>query len=109
MGMRQTLLLPQDVLEALATLFEITEGLGELPEQIQILIVKLLDKPKGGKRPVGIFPWYYRPWGVNSARRSGKMGTRRNEEVLLRGLERVRCRASCLENDVTQRGGEERG
>ena len=56
MGMRQTLLLPDEALLGLAALFEITEGTGELPLQAQLLIVKLLDKPKGGKRPVGFTP-----------------------------------------------------
>ena len=43
MGMRQTILLPEEALEALATLLEIFEGTGELPEQIQMLVVKLLE------------------------------------------------------------------
>ena len=55
--------LPDAAIEFLADLFEIWELCGNPMVPEQTLIVKMLPKPTGGYRPIGLFPCLYRIWG----------------------------------------------
>ena len=60
---RQISILPDSLLEYVADLFEIWEvaGCPILPEQT--LMVKMIPKPAGDFRPIGLYPALYRVWG----------------------------------------------
>ncbi len=55
-------LLGDEALSALATVLEACELLGDLPRQCGLVVTPLLEKPKGGYRPVAIYPSLYRIW-----------------------------------------------
>ena len=60
---RHVALLPDAGIQYIADLFEVWEyaGCPLLPEQT--LMVKMIPKPTGGDRPIGLFPVLYRIWG----------------------------------------------
>ena len=49
-------------LEALARIFMLAEALGRWPSQIGIVLICLLPKPDGGRRPIGLLPSLIRLW-----------------------------------------------
>eukprot|EP00959_Pyramimonas_sp_CCMP1952_P360031 7538584-Pyramimonas_sp.AAC.1 len=61
--MRHLSMLTDEALEAFAKLIYVSEVLGELPGQLQWVLVALLRKVSGGYRPIGIFPMMYRITG----------------------------------------------
>ena len=52
----------EQALLALLRLFILAELLGTWPQQIGVVIVALLPKPDGGRRPIGLFPSLVRLW-----------------------------------------------
>ena len=61
-GMRHFNLMTDECLEALGKVYTIAETIGFFPKQLRAVPVPLLPKPKGGHRPIGIFPSVYRLW-----------------------------------------------
>ncbi len=61
-------LLGDDALRTLAAVLEACELLGDFPLQCGLVVTPLLEKPKGGYRPVAIYSSLYRLW--TKARRS---------------------------------------
>ena len=59
---RALLRLPDSALEALVRIFLIVELLGDWPEAIGIILVVLIPKPDGGRRPIGLLPSLIRLW-----------------------------------------------
>ncbi len=55
-------LLSDGALSALGALLEACELLGALPRQTRMVVTPLLDKPKGGFRPIAIYVSLYRLW-----------------------------------------------
>ena len=51
-----------EALAALSTIFAAVELLGLWPEQLAVIVVQLLDKPKGGYRPICLFAAAVRVW-----------------------------------------------
>ena len=49
-------------LAALLRIFMLAEVLGRWPETIGVIIIALLPKPDGGRRPIGLFPSLVRLW-----------------------------------------------
>ncbi len=65
---RHYALLGDGALEVLGAILEICEMLGTLPSQARLVVTPLLDKPKGGFRPIAKYVSLYRLWA--KARRS---------------------------------------
>ena len=59
---RALLRLPDSLLLALLALLAACEHQGRWPRAVAIVIVALLPKPDGGRRPIGLFPWLPRVW-----------------------------------------------
>ncbi len=55
-------MLSDECLAVLAALVEASELVGSLPRQLHFVTVPLLDKQKGGHRPISIYPAMYRLW-----------------------------------------------
>ncbi len=55
-------LLCDEALETLGALLETCELLGTLPKQSRLVVTPLLEKPKGGFRPIAIYVSLYRLW-----------------------------------------------
>ncbi len=55
-------LLDDGALEVLAAILETCELLGNLPKQARLVVTPLLEKPKGGFRPIAIYVSLYRLW-----------------------------------------------
>ncbi len=55
-------LLCDEALETLGTILEVCELLGTFPKQCRLVLTPLLEKPKGGYRPVAIYVSLYRLW-----------------------------------------------
>ncbi len=55
-------LLCDGALEALGAILEACELLGNLPRQARLVVTPLLEKPKGGFRPIAIYVSLYRLW-----------------------------------------------
>ncbi len=55
-------LLSEGALLALAAILEMVELLGAWPKQLDLVMMPLLPKPKGGYRPIGLLPGLYRLW-----------------------------------------------
>ena len=62
MHVRHLALLPDEALHALATLLAVIEHLGMLPLQVQRLLIFLIPKATGGRRPIMLAPALYRWW-----------------------------------------------
>ncbi len=54
--------LSDNVLLLLIRLFSIAEILGSWPMVCQLVLIVLLPKPDGGRRPIGLFPTVVRIW-----------------------------------------------
>ena len=54
--------LSEPALEVVSLLFFIIDAIGDFPAQVQNVLIRLLDKPMGGKRPVGHFRAMFRVW-----------------------------------------------
>ena len=54
--------LPSRMLDELAALLNQCEDQGGWPERWQLVLIVLLPKPDGGKRPIGLFPSVFRLW-----------------------------------------------
>ena len=52
----------REAITALLRLFILAELLGEWPTAIGVVIIALLPKPDGGRRPIGLFPSLVRLW-----------------------------------------------
>ena len=48
--------LSEEVLLGLASLLTMIEDSGIWPEQVSVILIALIPKPGGGKRPIGILP-----------------------------------------------------
>ncbi len=59
---RHYALLCDDSLTALGTILEACERLGNFPKQARLVVTPLLEKPKGGFRPVAVYVSLYRLW-----------------------------------------------
>ena len=59
---RHIALLSTEGLDAMADLMMACEFLGTLPRQIGMTPIVLLEKPKGGLRPIGLNSGFYRVW-----------------------------------------------
>jgi hypothetical protein len=59
---RHYAMLCDGALTALGGLLEACELLGALPRQARMVVTPLLDKPKGGYRPIAIYVSVYRIW-----------------------------------------------
>ena len=59
---RALLRLSDSLLLALLTLLAACEHQGRWPQAVAIVIIALLPKPDGGRRPIGLFPWLPRVW-----------------------------------------------
>jgi hypothetical protein len=59
---RHYALLCEDSLTALGTILEACERLGNFPKQARLVVTPLLEKPKGGFRPVAVYVSLYRLW-----------------------------------------------
>ncbi len=59
---RHFALLSDQALAALATIYEAVELLGAWPKQLDLVIMPLIPKPKGGFRPIGLLAGAYRLW-----------------------------------------------
>ncbi len=59
---RHFALLSDQALAALAALYEAVELLGAWPRQLDLVVMPLLPKPKGGFRPIGLLAGAYRLW-----------------------------------------------
>jgi hypothetical protein len=59
---RHLALLPPLALVVLAILFQVVEQLGCLPCQVQRLLIFLIPKVTGGRRPIMLAPAFYRGW-----------------------------------------------
>ena len=55
-------LLSDRALEVLSTICQVSEGIGKMPPSVRPITVALIPKPKGGLRPVGLFPCLLRVW-----------------------------------------------
>ena len=64
---RHYALLPDAALCTLGLLLGLFEAIGELPPQIQFLVVALIPKQPSGLRPIGLFPGVYRLGGKLTA------------------------------------------
>ncbi len=65
---RHYAMLSDGALEALGGLLEVCELVGTFPRQARLVVTPLLEKPKGGFRPIAIYVSLYRLWA--KARRS---------------------------------------
>jgi hypothetical protein len=54
--------LSDDLLDALGRVFKACERAGVWGEVIKLVMIVLLDKPDGGRRPIGLFPTIVRVW-----------------------------------------------
>ena len=55
--------LSDEGLEVMAALLEAAEELGEMPKDLETVMIALLPKKEGaGVRPIGLFPSLYRLW-----------------------------------------------
>ncbi len=54
--------LPRPTIEALCRLLMAVEVLGRWPQLLQLVLIALLPKPDGGRRPIGLFPTIIRLW-----------------------------------------------
>ena len=54
--------LSEEVLLGLASLLTMIEDSGIWPEQVSVILIALIPKPGGGKRPIGILPGLVRLW-----------------------------------------------
>ena len=52
-----------DLLTRLAVILSLTESSGDWPEAIKLVLIVLLPKPDGGRRPIGLLPTLVRIWG----------------------------------------------
>ena len=59
---RHLALLPDEALLALAVILLVVEQLGVLPSQVQRLLIFLIPKATGGRRPIMLAPALYRWW-----------------------------------------------
>ena len=59
---RHLALLPDEALAVLALLIMVIEALGCLPTQVQRLLIFLIPKSTGGRRPIMLAPALYRWW-----------------------------------------------
>jgi hypothetical protein len=59
---RNFFLLSPPALDVLASIFNFIEDAGQWPPGIEAVITTLIPKPKGGVRPIGMFPAVYRLW-----------------------------------------------
>ena len=59
---RMLLRLPRQFLKQLLMLFTTCELLGQWPQQINTVLIPLLPKSDGGRRPIGNFPTFIRTW-----------------------------------------------
>ena len=59
---RQLDCLSDEALDTLAVFLNLVEDLGAWPPGIAAVISTLIPKPKGGTRPIGMFPGIYRCW-----------------------------------------------
>jgi hypothetical protein len=59
---RHLALLPDDALIVLAIIILVVEQLGVLPSQVQRLLIFLIPKATGGRRPIMLAPALYRWW-----------------------------------------------
>ncbi len=60
--MRHYALLSDGALHVLSAILEICELLGTMPRQCRLVVTPLLEKPKGGFRPVCVYASLYRLW-----------------------------------------------
>jgi hypothetical protein len=54
--------LPESARAEFAELLKRLEELGCWPEQMRVTLIKLIPKPKGGKRPIGLLVALVRLW-----------------------------------------------
>ncbi len=59
---RALLRLPDVLLAALLRILSACECQGEWPRAVAFVVIALLPKPDGGRRPIGLFPWMPRIW-----------------------------------------------
>ena len=59
---RALLRLPDATLLALARLLFLAEAHGRWPEAVLLVLIVLIPKSDGGRRPIGLFPWLPRIW-----------------------------------------------
>ncbi len=59
---RHFFLLSDAALDSLAAILEMVEILGAWPSQVDLVVMPLLPKPRGGYRPIGLLPGIYRLW-----------------------------------------------
>ncbi len=59
---RHYALLSEGALEALGGLLEVCELVGTFPRQARLVVTPLLEKPKGGYRPIAVYVSVYRLW-----------------------------------------------
>ncbi len=59
---RHYALLEDDGLDALAAIIEACELMGRLPPRLGLVTTPLLEKPRGGYRPISVYPSLYRLW-----------------------------------------------
>ena len=62
MALRAIAALPEGQLRALADLLNACEATGTWPERWRLVLIVLLPKPDGGRRPIGLFPAVIRVW-----------------------------------------------
>ncbi len=55
-------MLSEGALLALAAILEMVELLGAWPAQLDLVLMPLIPKPRGGFRPIGLLPGLYRLW-----------------------------------------------
>ncbi len=59
---RQYSLLSDEALETLAVVLETCELIGRMPSRLNLVTTPLLEKPKGGYRPIAVYTSLYRLW-----------------------------------------------
>ena len=59
---RALLRLSDGLLLALLRLLTACERIGRWPKAVAMVVIALLPKPDGGRRPIGLFPWLPRVW-----------------------------------------------
>ena len=59
---RQVAFISHQGLIALSWMFYILECLGDFPGHMATLLIRLLPKPQGGVRPIGLYSSLFRVW-----------------------------------------------
>ena len=62
MAPRAVAVLPDSRLQQLADLLNACGAQGRWPTECELVLIVLLPKPDGGKRPIGLFPCIVRLW-----------------------------------------------